>query len=198
MHRYAVLLLCALLAEAGGLLAAPAPFPRPRIDRLISELRWPPNRLNWKGSRCIPGGELIDFSPPMKELIRVGAPARARLHRLLDDKQIQNEVVLILGAIGDETTLPLLIDRYPTALDKDDRWQTKMVCFSFALSYLTGQQIDRSREGTTIDTDNARQWWDWWTKAASTFRVPVEKPNGSWVPQFPSGTAEGAQRLKSP
>jgi hypothetical protein len=29
MHRLAVLLLCALLAVAGGLLAAPAPFPRP-------------------------------------------------------------------------------------------------------------------------------------------------------------------------
>ena len=105
MHRCAALLLCALVA-ASGLLAAPAPFPKPagtRVKGLIAELRRPANRLGWEGTGIIPGGELIDFSPPMKKLIKVGAPARAALHRLVDDKQIQNEVVLVLGAIGDET-----------------------------------------------------------------------------------------------
>jgi uncharacterized protein (TIGR02996 family) len=89
----------------------------PGVDELIGRLRQPSNRLDWHGGAFVPGGELIDFSPPMKQLILRGAAARAALHRLLDDPQIQNEVVLVLGAVGDETTVPLLIDRYPRALD---------------------------------------------------------------------------------
>ena len=128
---------------------------------------------------------MIIFSPSMKQLILLGAPARPQLHRLIDDKLIQNEVVLLLGAIGDESTVPLLINHYPTSLDRDDHKQTKMVCFSFALSYLTGQQIDRTREGMTLDADNARLWREWWTRAGPTLRVPVEKPKGSWMPSYP-------------
>jgi hypothetical protein len=189
MHRHTAMLLCALVATT-AIFPAPAPFPKPltrfdkRVDRLVAELRRPENRLKLLGT-SIPGGELIIFSSPMKQLILLGTAARARLHRLVDDEQIQNEVVLVLGAIGDETTVPLLIGRYPQSLDPTDRRQTKMVCFSFALSHLTGQQIDRTREGTTFDGGNARLWREWWARAGSTFRVSAAKPKGSWMPGYP-------------
>jgi hypothetical protein len=185
MNRFpAVLLVVASSPCAALITAAPAPFKRPEVERLVAQLRQPANRLH-QWAITIPGGECIDFSPPMKQLIRLGAPARAALHRLVDDRQIQNEVVLVLGAVGDKETVGLLIDRYPRSLDPADPNQTKMVCFSFALSYLTGECIDRTREGTTFNQDNARRWRDWWGTARPNFRVPAKKPRGSWVPHYP-------------
>ena len=99
---------------------------------------------------------------------------------------------MILGAIGDETTVPLLINHYPRKLADDDPYQTKMVCFSFALSYLTGQEIDRDRKGTTLSEANARRWRAWWTGVGPTFRVPVKKPNATWLPSCPMPRKEWA------
>jgi hypothetical protein len=173
--------------------------PRPSqdaVDQLVAKLRLPVNRLNWGGSGIIPGGELIDFTPAMRQLIILGPTARKTLHGLLDDPEIQNEVVLVLGAVGDETTVPLLIDRYPRNLAPDEPHQTKMVCFSFALSYLTGQEMDRTRWGTTVSEENAGRWRAWWANARSTFRVLAKKPNASWVPIYPVLTEKWAVRVR--
>jgi hypothetical protein len=167
------------------------------VDGLIADLRGRDNRLAWHGTSITPGGEWIQFSRPMRMLMVIGAAARPPLHRLLNDDRIQNEVALILGAIGDETTVPLLINHYPRKLADDDPYQTKMVCFSFALSYLTGQEIDRDREGTTLSEANARRWRAWWTGVGPTFRVPVKKPNATWLPSYPILTQEWAVRARS-
>jgi hypothetical protein len=174
-----------------GVAVGVAHFRTAPVDSLVAELYRPYSRIDWHGQTLIPGGEVIRFTPPMKQLIALGSRARPALHHILDDRRIQNEVVLILGAIGDEATVPLLIDRYPTALNPDDRDNTKMVCFSFALSYLTGQKIDRTRRGTIIDAGNARKWQDWWGAAKGTFRVPAAKPNATWVPMYPAWPPTG-------
>jgi Type II secretion system (T2SS), protein E, N-terminal domain len=166
------------------------------VDGVIAELYQPANRIDWHGQGLIPGGELIEFTPPMKKLIILGPAAREPLHRLLDDGRVQDEVVLVLGAIGDETTVPLLINRYPQRLSQHDQCQKKMVCFSFALSYLTGQEIDRDRSGTTQSEDNAGLWRAWWAKAGPTFRLPAERPNASWVPIYPLLTEDWAVRVR--
>ena len=139
---------------------------------------------------------MITFSWPMRMLILLGPAAREPLHRLLDDNEIQNEVVLVLGAIGDETTVPLLIDRYPRQLDPEKQ-RFKMVCFSFALAHRTGEVLDRDRTGTTICADNAGKWRTWWTKEGRTFRVPAEKPDSSAMPMYPVLTKEWAMQMRS-
>lgn len=167
------------------------------IESLIAELYLPCGRMRWDGLVFVPGGELLDFSTAMKKLILLGATAREPLERLLDDNRVQNEVVLILGAIGDESTVPLLIDRHPKDPDPSD-WeqQKKTVCFSFALSYLTGHELDRSRYGTDLKGKNAELWRNWWSGAKSAFRVPTQKPNATWVPSYPHLTEEAAIRLR--
>ena len=65
-----------------------------------------------------------------------------------------------------------------------------MICFSFALSYLTGEYIDRDRGGTTIGKDNARLWRNWWAKAGPAFRVPAKKRLSTSTPLYPSLTRE--------
>jgi hypothetical protein len=166
------------------------------VDGLIAELYLPGNCADWEGQAVVPGGELIGFSGPMRKLMMIGPTGREALHRRLDDRRIGGEVVLVLGAVGDETTVPLLIERYPERLDTEDSLQKRMVYFSFALSYLTGQALDRTREGTTLSEDNAGRWRAWWAEAGPTFRVPAVKPNATWVPSYPVLTEEWATRMR--
>src|SRR5262249_2498785 len=82
------------------------------VEGLIRQLYEPGNQAETRGA-IIPGRELIGCSLPMKKLLRIGPKARPALQKHLGDLRIQNEVALILGAIGDETTVPALIDVYP-------------------------------------------------------------------------------------
>jgi hypothetical protein len=126
----------------------------------------------------------------MKALIRLGADALQPLHERLEDPRIQNEVVLILGAIGDRSTVPLLIDAYPNGRIARDEVsgpdRLRVICFGFALSYLTGQSIGRSREGADFNPSNRELWRAWWERDGPTFVVPATKPNASWVPNYPA------------
>jgi len=160
------------------------------IPHLIESLRQPDNRAKVEIG-VIPGGEILYFSPPVKKLMLLGEKARAPLERVIQDDQIQNEVVLILGVIGDERTVRLLIDLFPkSTFPGDVNWRDpqpfKVVCWTFAVTYLTGQEIGRSREGTDFDREYKPVWEEWWKAHGTTFKVSPSKPNATWVPTYPS------------
>lgn len=159
------------------------------VTKLIEELKQPSNKVQCWGT-IVPGGEILVFSAPMKDLIRMGERARATLHEQISDQQIQNEVVLVLGAIGDATTVPLLIEAYPEGEVKNegsaDSQRMKTICFTFALTYLTGEPIGRSRWGADRNPKNRKLWQEWWRQNHASFVVPAEKPNATWVPSYPT------------
>jgi HEAT repeat protein len=163
------------------------------IDGLIKQLYSPESRTRVTLA-VIPGGETLSFPLPVKRLIQLGAKARPAVQAKLGDPRVQNEVALILGAIGDESSVAALIDAYPrTARAKksmvpkppDDPMKLKIICFTYALTYLTGQPIGRSRWGTDCNPDNPQLWEEWWSRARKTFRVPTEKYNASCFPHYP-------------
>lgn len=169
------------------------------VKGLIEQLNEPANKVR-VGGIIIPGGELLEFSPPMKKLMMLGEKARGPLQARLGDQRIQTEVAMILGAIGDEATVPALIEVYPEGdlrkAKRDGPEYLKGVCLTFALTYLTGQPIGRSREGADLKPENKKLWKDWWAKDGKTFKVPATKPNASWVPEYPNFTKEWAARCR--
>jgi hypothetical protein len=170
------------------------------VDALIQQLYRAENKVQLLGS-VIPGGELLDFSLPMKTLILRGETARRRLEQCLADPRIQNEVALILGAIGDERTVLRLIDAYPEGSargrDSEDRdRQMQVVCLTYALTYLTVQPIGRSREGTDFDPGNRQRWKAWRSRVHGSFRVPTEKARDTWVPDYPQVSSDWAERAR--
>lgn len=172
------------------------------VKGLIEQLNDPANKVQYAGT-LIPGGERLFFSPPMKKLMMLGKKkAHGSVQDRLGDRRIQNEVALILGAIGDETTVPALIQIQPEkGIDiREAKWDDpdykRGVCLNFALAYLTGQQIGRSREGVDLKAENKGLWKDWWAKHGKTFKVRVEKPNASWVPVYPILTETWAVRCR--
>jgi HEAT repeat protein len=140
-------------------------------------------------------GADIAFSLPMKKLMRLGAKARPAMHKALADPRIRNEAAIILGAIGDESTVPLLISLYPESDRRKTRQalaayspgqgDSRIYCLTAALTYLTGQVIGRDREGTDYDPENGRLWREWWARARDTFRVPNPRPYATCYPNYP-------------
>jgi hypothetical protein len=168
------------------------------VEDLIKQLRQPENQLDEHYAAIVPGGELLTFSLPLKALMFRGAEARAALLGHVDDPAIRNEVVLALGAVGDETTVPELISRYPRgAIDEDDRRAVlTRVCFSYALCWLTAQAIDHSRYGTDLNPNDREKWEDWWAANRDTFRVPIVKPYATWVPSYPVLAGDHIARVR--
>lgn len=159
--------------------------PEDDVTQLIERLRAPANKVRYYGNR-LPGGEILGFSEPMSDLTRRGARARVRLHERIDDVENQNEIVLILGAIGDRTTVPLLIEAYPEGdVATDESAWMKVICFTHALTYLTCQPIGRNRWGADFNPTNRERWRAWWRDNGAAFVIPAEKPNFTWVPGYP-------------
>lgn len=162
------------------------------VAKLIDELYEPANKVRC-GWHVIPGGELLAFSTPMKKLIALGERARQPLQERLGDLRIQNEVVVILGAIGDESTVPLLIETYPEvdisgepgAATPPGPGRMKIICYTHALTYLTGEPIGRSRWGTDFNSGNRKRWQEWYKKTQPMFAVCDAKPRATWVPHYP-------------
>jgi hypothetical protein len=159
------------------------------VARLVEQLKDNENRVRYLGT-IIPGGEWLEFSAPMKELIGMGSRGREMLHERLSDLETQNEVVLILGAIGDETTVPLLIEAYPQdeigEHKRDNPKWMRTICFTFALTYLTAQPIGRSRWGADCNPCNRDLWQTWWQENRAKVTIPAVRPNASWVPHYPA------------
>jgi len=163
------------------------------VDSLIEQLRDPENKARI-GLYAVPGGEMMHYSRPMERLIALGDAAREPLHQLLGDEEIQNEVVLVLGAIGNERTVELLIEtyrdpelpeEYPGVYDLDPG-RFKLVCYSHALTYLTHESISRSRWGTDYTPGNRKKWQDWWAKNKKVFWVTGEPGHATFIPGNPA------------
>jgi hypothetical protein len=168
------------------------------VDELIELLRRPENRVRDDYTVIHPGGELLHFSAPLKTLMFRGAEARVPLLAQVDDPTIRNEVVLALGAAGDEKTVAELISRYPSGpIDEKSRSGVlTRVCFSYALCWLTGESIDRSRYGTDLKPNDAEKWQVWWAANRDTFRVPSVKPYATWVPNYPVLAEDHIARIR--
>lgn|GEM_PF-1649183 len=155
----------------------------PDAEALIAMLRVPANKAKVERSD-MRGAPAVEYSWPMRQLIEVGDPARGPLHRRITDEAIQNEVVLVLGEIGDESTVALLIDAFPEEVVSDtpfdyanpDPAQLKVICFTRALNRLTRQYIGYTREGIEFEPGTRKKWQDWWAKSRKTFWVRDDSP----------------------
>jgi len=173
------------------------------VEELIELLRRPENRVPPEyafGSRC---GECPRFSVVLNALMFRGAEVRQTLLQRLDDPEIRNEAVVLLGVVGDEATVPELIARYPRGpvpepsdWHRDPGWLTR-VCLSCALCWLTVACLDRAGDGTLPDPYNAAWWEKWWAENRSTFRVSAVKPRGLTVAYYTLVDNDHVARIQS-
>ena len=164
----------------------PTPAVRPDADvaELIEQLKAPGNEVEWRG-HITPGGTILQISGPMKHLVNIGSRTRPMLHEIIGNTRIQKEVALVLGVVGDETTIPLLIEAFPKdEIDKiagSDFDHMKELCFALALTCLTGEAIGMSRWGYTHSPENRELWKKWWEENRVRFSVPSVESRREWI-----------------
>ena len=82
---------------------------------LVEELRSHP----WKGPEDVgsPLAWVFNFTDPMLSILQAGPPAQNILLQHLKDPEIQDQIMILLGGVGDERVVDPIIDSMPTAAE---------------------------------------------------------------------------------
>ena len=160
----------------------PAVVPDTEIRRLVEQLRNQP----WHGAQNIsnPTFWVFNFTGPMTELLEAGPSAQDILLQHLDDTEIKDQIILLLGGIGDEKVIEPIIH---AMVDRGDHFNNASrinLAANLALTNLTqGEVIWHHGGGITIDAcpdDPKSCWYAWWVKNRDNFKVAEEYENRSY------------------
>jgi len=147
------------------------------IEGLVAQLRV----LPWRGpeNHCSPMCWDFAFTDPMIQILQAGRGAQVVLLDHLSDPAIQDQVVMLLGGVGDETAIwPIintLTDGDHTRLD--ERSKHLNLVGNLALTNLTVSEVVWHHGGGITITrcpDTTRSCWSkWWLDRKDSFKVGV-------------------------
>jgi hypothetical protein len=144
------------------------------IDQLIAALythRWP-----GAGIVAVPMSWSFNFTEPMQALLDIGPPAQAALLEKLGDPTIQDQVIILLGGVGDERAVGPIIEAMTRAADLPPEQRSKLLLYgNAALTNITvADVIWHHGGGVIVDNcpkDPAGCWASWWRQHIANFRV---------------------------
>jgi hypothetical protein len=152
-------------------------LPQDAIESLVNQLKVVP----WRGPEnyCSPLCWNFAFTDPMIQILQAGRGAQEVLLGHLSDQAIQDQVVMLLGGVGDENVIwPIietLTDGNEAALDA--RSKRLNLIGNLALTNLTvSEVIWHHGGGITIPrcSDTVRSCWSkWWLDQKDSFKVGV-------------------------
>jgi hypothetical protein len=118
-----------------------------------------------------------DFTPPMQKLLEIGSRAQRPLLTKLSDAAIVDQVIVLLGGVGDEESVGPIIKAMRKALsDPSVEHRRRIVTVgNLALTNITvADVIWHHGGGIVVDRcphHPARCWAAWWARNKATFRV---------------------------
>ena len=171
-----------------GPLSAQQIFPEaqePRIQQLIEALHQQP----WPGAWNLgnPAAWMFNFSEPMKLLLEVGAPAQKPLLERISDSAITDQIIILLGGVGDELSIGPIIEAMTTTSSQPPGGHRARILTAgnIALTNITvADVIWHYGGGLTRDAcpdDPAGCWSKWWHGKEATFHVKDIKQGRRYV-----------------
>jgi hypothetical protein len=147
------------------------------IERLVAQLKVVP----WRGpaNTCSPMCWDFAFTNPMIEILHAGRGAQTVLLDHLSDQAIQEQVVMLLGGVGDDTTIWPIIETLTDGDEAglDERSKRLNLIGNLALTNLTvSEVIWHHGGGLTVARcpDSPRSCWSkWWLDRKDSFKVGV-------------------------
>ena len=144
---------------------------RELIERLKSD-RWtePKNVAN-------PTMWLFHFTPPMIQILQAGPAAQDVLLEYINDPQIKDQIIFLLGGVGDGKAVKSIIEAMATPDEASGSVYVRRVnlAANLALTNITvGDVIWHHGGGITIDgcpDDPKSCWSSWWLEHNDTFDV---------------------------
>ena len=137
-------------------------------EQLIRELESTP----WKGPEnlAVPMCWVFNFTEPMQKIIEVGPAAQDALIGSLGKRKIVSQVVVLLGAVGDEKAVPHIIQ----AMTDGPSFEPVNRCANLALTNITVADVIWHHGGgppTPEPKDPKARWTKWWEANGKSFSV---------------------------
>ncbi len=143
---------------------------RPLIKELRSEKWTEPHNISnptfWE----------FDFTPPMLQILQAGPPAQDALLEYLDDAQIKDQIIVLLGGVGDGKAVAPIIAEMVSPKEGDlNEYERKINrVATLALGNITvggSLKCDDSGLGATPIKDPKACWSEWWGEHRKGFDV---------------------------
>lgn len=152
-------------------------LPQDAIESLVNQLKVVP----WRGPEnyCSPLCWNFAFTDPMIQILQAGRGAQGVLLGHLSDQAIQDQVVMLLGGVGDENVIWPIIETLTDGSEAslDARSKRLNLIGNAALTNLTvSEVIWHHGGGITIPRcpDTVRSCWSkWWLEQKDEFKVGV-------------------------
>jgi hypothetical protein len=146
-----------------------------RIAQLIDAL----HEQSWPGARYMgnPTWYMFQCTEPMEALLKIGPPAQQPLLEKLSDTRITDQIVILLGGVGDERSVGPIIDAMKRASSNLVGFPRSkiMSAGNLALTNITvADTIWHHGGGFLVDAcpDDPVGCWDrWWQRNEATFHV---------------------------
>lgn len=142
---------------------------------MITELYTHP----WTGmiNECNPMCWDFEFTQPMQKILEIGSAAQDVLIENLDDGNIKDQIIILLGGVGDERAVAPII-KAMVAKDKIKKsYNAERINLNanIALTNITVSEVIWHHGGGIVVPrcpDNPKECWQkWWKKNKSTFTV---------------------------
>jgi hypothetical protein len=146
-----------------------------QIAKLIEALYAEP----WRGAEsiCVPVCWDFHFTAPMQRLLELGKEAQGPLLLKLSDVAIRDQVIILLGGVGDEQSIGPIIDAIKAASYEPSSQRNKRTvkAGNLALTNITVSTVIWHHGGgiphDACPNDPAGCWSAWWEVNRATFRV---------------------------
>ena len=147
------------------------------IDVLINQL----NVVPWRGpeNHCSPMCWDFAFTDPMIQILQAGRGAQDVLLDHISDPKIQDQIVMLLGGVGDEKAIWPIIETMTdgSEVTSDLKVKRMNLIASLALTNLTvGEVIWHHGGGVSVDRCPITPkscWSQWWLEQKDTFKVGI-------------------------
>ena len=146
------------------------------VRQLIAQLREQP----WLGADPISEGPLqwdFHLTEPMRQVLALGPEAQLELLRCLDDPTILDQVIFLLGGVGDERAVAPIINAMQGAATTapEERQKRIFTAGNLALTNITAADVIWHHGGGIVldrcPDQPAKCWAVWWARYSSTFRA---------------------------
>ena len=154
---------------------SPSEMPESQIQGFIEQLRYD----QWAGPANItnPTTWVFNFTRPMLQILQAGPAAQDVLLRYLDDPKIKDQIIILLGGLGDQkAVLPIIHAMADRNEARDNNYARKVnLAANLALTNITvGDVIWHHGGGITRDAcpdDPKSCWYTRWIQHTDTFDI---------------------------
>jgi hypothetical protein len=152
------------------------------VQTLVEQLRV----YRWYGPRnyTSPTHWFFRFTSPMLQILQTGSPAQGMLLKHLDDHDIKDQIIVLLGGVGDEKAIEPIIRAMVDSTEHSPAEKKINLLASLALTNITRAEVIWHRGGgISIDRcpDAPKScWYAWWIQNRETFKVADVKGTGNY------------------